>query len=285
MFYFENHTADSTAATGQILLSSIIADNLSLSTSVKLFYVTSEVKQLQAFSLGKALAGVSVDAAMRLFWRYVEMAPARGYSWNIWTRAAGEQSQVRGRTIKMSSAATLRTKSLTSRHKSGFQTNQIFKMSNFHDIQIVVEIFIFFFDYFSFFFIHPGQSRGPTDRTRRPWLKGFPCPKQNPTFFQVISGSGVSAQTSKLDDADGRQHGRRFYPPASLLRRRWRARRRRRRSKKKSPCNWLDPPALLFKIYCQPLHSSFRDPVSWRKCVLSVTCLTLISPVRNVPIL
>lgn len=49
--------------------------------------------------------------------------------------------------------------------------------------------------------------------------------------------------------------------------------------------NSLDAPALLFKIYCQHLHSSFRDPVSWRKCVLSVTCLTLISPVGNVPIL
>lgn len=156
--------------------------------------MTSEVKQLQGFSLGKAFAGVSVDTAMRLFWRYVEMASARGYSWNIWTRGCPRTKPGQVRTIKMSSAATLRAKSLTSRHKSGFQTNQIFKMSNFHDIQIVVEIFFFFIIIFHFF--HPSGPKPQTDRPR-PWLKGFPCLKQNPTFFQVISGSGVSAQTSK----------------------------------------------------------------------------------------
>lgn len=179
MFYFENHTADSTAATGQILSSSIIPDNLSLSTVLSFFYVTSEVKQLQGFSLGKAFAGVSVDTAMRLFWRYVEMASARGYSWNIWTRGCPRTKPGQVRTIKMSSAATLRTKSLTSRHKSGFQTNQIFKMSNFHDIQIVVEIIIFF-DYFSFFASIRAKA---ADWQAAAMTKRFPLPEAESNIF------------------------------------------------------------------------------------------------------
>lgn len=66
----------------------------------------------------------------------------------IFGRGCPRTKPGRGRTIKMSSAATLRTKSEMSRHKSRFQTNPIFKMSNFHDIQIPVEIFL---DYYYLF--------------------------------------------------------------------------------------------------------------------------------------
>lgn len=60
-----------------------------------------------------------------------------------------------------------------------------------------------------------GWRGGLTDRqtdTLQPWLKGFPCPKQNPTCIHLFLVLDFSTPTSKSLDEDSWQHGRWFYP-------------------------------------------------------------------------
>lgn len=147
-------------------------------------------------------------------------------------------------------------------HRFGFQTNQYFKTENFQRSQNTLRFF--FFCTFGFLSICAKAMNWQTAAMTNRFLLHKAKSNIFPVFFL--------AEDSPLAHQNRMMMMLTLNNEASLL----------KGTKKKSLCESL---ALLFRIDCQRLHSSLRDPVSWGKCVLSVTCLTLICPLRNVPIL